>query len=497
MTKTIDVDRLAELGLSDAHLEQLRTLLAGGTVPDLSGLAASLVARFDEIDHGNDATPATIAAMESLADTLSYVRAKSARAEHPAEPRRAGLAAMAAARSGQHAPRPSASASGQVNVRLETPGGSRLRDGAELATELARRLVRLDHGPGTTRTVVASLIADYPADRKITNDEMVSSALVAAAVEPASLVAAGGLCGPVAAAYGIVGLGTVARPVRDALVPFAADRGGVRFRPPITLADVAAGIGGWTSATDAAPGVAVKPSVTAVCPPTIETWVDAVTRRIRMGNMMARFDVEAAAANLAVLMVAHARKAEQQLLAGIAAASTAVTAARLYGAARDLLADLELAAVAFRSRHRMDAAATLQVILPAWSRGLMRVDLTRALPGDARTSATDAEVDAHFAVRHIAVTYSPDAQVFGDQAAGALLGFPATVVFHIFAPGSFLFLDGGTLDLGIIRDSTLNNTNDVEIFSESFENVARVGVQSLAVTATVAPNGAVAGTVAP
>jgi hypothetical protein len=414
----------------------------------------------------------------------------------PEPPRRASLAAMSVARGSQNVPRPTASA-GQVATHLETPAGQRLRDGGELATELSRRLTRLDHGPGTTRTVVASLVADHPAARRLTNDEMVSSALVAAALEPASLVAAGGLCGPLAVRYQIEGLGTVARPVRDALVPFNADRGGVRFRAPIALADVAAGIGIWTAATDAAPGVAVKPSVTALCPPTQEVKVDAITRRIKMGNMLARFDPEAAAASLNVLMVAFARKAEQHLLDGITASSTAVTAARLYGAARDLLADVETAAVAFRSRHRMDDAATLQVILPSWARGLIRTDLTRALPGDVRTSVTDAEVDAHFAVRHIAVTFSPDLQVFGDQIAGALLGFPATVTFLIFAPGAYLFLDGGTLDLGIIRDSTMNNTNDLEIFAESFENVARVGVQSLAVTATVSPNGAVAGTVAP
>ncbi len=412
------------------------------------------------------------------------------------EPRRASLAAMTAGQDSRNAPRPSGSAGG-VNVRLETPAGQLLRDGGELASEMARRLGRLDYGTGTTRTTVASLVASYPAGRKLTTDENASSALVAAAVEPQSLVAAGGLCGPVAVRYQVEGLGTINRPVRDSLVPFQADHGGVRFRPPIALADVAPGIGVWTAATDAAPGAATKASVTALCPPTQSVTVDAVTRRIRMGNMMARFDLEAAAANLAVLMVAHARKAEQHLLDGITAASTAVTAARLYGAARDLLSDVETAAVAFRSRHRMDDAATLQVILPSWARGLMRVDLTRNLPGDVRTSATDAELDQHFAVRHIAATYSPDQQVFGDQIAGALVPFPGTVTFLLFAPGAFLFLDGGTLDLGIIRDATLNATNDAEIFAESFENVARVGVQALSVTATVSANGAVAGTVAP
>ncbi len=60
-----------------------------------------------------------------------------------------------------------------------------------------------------------------------------------------------------------------------------------------------------------------------------------------------------------------------------------------------------------------------------------------------------------------------------------------------------IFLDGGTLDLGLVRDATLASTNDAVMFAESFESAAKVGVESLAVTATVRPDGAVAGTVAP
>lgn len=56
-----------------------------------------------------------------------------------------------------------------------------------------------------------------------------------------------------------------------------------------------------------------------------------------------------------------------------------------------------------------------------------------------------------------------------------------------------LFLDGGTLDLGIVRDSTLNATNDAIIFAESFEQVAAVGPESLRITSTVDASGIVAG----
>ena len=33
----------------------------------------------------------------------------------------------------------------------------------------------------------------------------------------------------------------------------------------------------------------------------------------------------------------------------------------------------------------------------------------------------------------------------------------------------------GVLELGIVRDSTLNSTNDFQVFGERFRNVARIG----------------------
>src|SRR5690606_1205463 len=80
-------------------------------------------------------------------------------------------------------------------------------------------------------------------------------------------------------------------------------------------------------------------------------------------------------------------------------------------------------------------------------------------------------------------------QIFGDQANGALLGFPNELIWYLFSEGTFVFLDGGQLDLGLVRDSTLNSTNDYKIFLETFEGVAKVGVESLRVTSNLAIKG--------
>jgi hypothetical protein len=83
-------------------------------------------------------------------------------------------------------------------------------------------------------------------------------------------------------------------------------------------------------------------------------------------------------------------------------------------------------------------------------------------------------------------------EMAGSQGSGAMNEFPDTCTWYLFAEGTFLFLDGGTLDLGIIRDSTLVGTNDYKMFVETFEGVAKVGVEGIKVASTIAINGAAA-----
>jgi hypothetical protein len=122
----------------------------------------------------------------------------------------------------------------------------------------------------------------------------------------------------------------------------------------------------------------------------------------------------------------------------------------------------------------------------------MVADLTLAMPGDATMNAT-GEIDGYLAARGVDITYSHDLNVYGAQSGSAALNeFQDTFTWYIFAEGTFLFLDGGTLDLGIIRDSSLVGTNDYKMFVETFEGIAKVGVESLVVTSTISVNGVAA-----
>jgi hypothetical protein len=351
--------------------------------------------------------------------------------------------------------------------------------------------------------IVASIQGDYPEERRLGKDAETNMAKIDAVASPAALTASGGLCAPLEPYYGIQVIADAARPVRDSLPKFSADRGGVRFIPPPVLSDVSGAIGVTTAAQDVGPygdsegDTPFKPCLHVACGEEQEVEVAAIHRCLTFGNFAARTYPEQVEAWLALAIAAHARRAETLLLDAIDAASTATTGASTYSAVRTLLPQIDVAVAAYRSRNRTSQNLALRIMLPAWTKELLRADLARGYQGhDTREvlAVSDAEIAAWFSVRNVTPTFYVDgatgsSQIFGAQSAGALSAFPSTVVWYLFVEGSFVFLDGGVLDLGLVRDSTLNKTNDYQIFAETFEAVAFYGIESVKVTSTVCPNG--------
>ncbi len=87
-------------------------------------------------------------------------------------------------------------------------------------------------------------------------------------------------------------------------------------------------------------------------------------------------------------------------------------------------------------------------------------------------------------------------QRFADQAADA--AWPTSVARgRLRLPRrAFTFLDGGVLDLGIVRDWVLNAANDHMVFSETFEAVARRAGEALRLSVPVSTTGVSRGTAA-
>lgn len=51
---------------------------------------------------------------------------------------------------------------------------------------------------------------------------------------------------------------------------------------------------------------------------------------------------------------------------------------------------------------------------------------------------------------------------------------PVPAPVNLAVPTSYVYLDSGSLDLGIVRDSLLESTDDWRMFAETFESAARV-----------------------
>jgi hypothetical protein len=355
-----------------------------------------------------------------------------------------------------------------------------------------------DKGNDGYQYLVASIpTVDYDEDHTLGNDAIVNMAKIEAA--DTALVAGGGIKAPLTPFYELTVFGDSVRPVRDALVGYKAERGGIRYVPSPVIGTLAAGVNVYAESVDASatPYGSGKGSVTVSAGPETTVKVDVIPRIMKVGNLMARTFPEMVSSWTKLLLAQHAREAETNLLDKLVADSTAISGDAVYGAALTILGHIDQVVSAYRSRHRIASAVKFRVIVPFWVKDVVRTDISRKQFGGV-PNLPDSAIDEYFSVRGVNVTWHYDessttSSIYGAQSAGAMLKYKTTVEWFIFPEGTWLFLDGGSLDLGLVRDSTLNSTNDYTIFAETFESAARVGQQSLVVNSTVEADGSTSG----
>ena len=400
-----------------------------------------------------------------------------------------------------------------ITAGADIPGytaGSTIKDMSEVASAMEKRIhaLRRVNGGDGEQHIVASFTTQYPEHRTLSTDAEANAKKIEAVIGQEALVASGGHSTPFEVRYDIFGVGTTERPVRDALPKFQADRGGIRYIVPPSLitgttVNYNTAVGVWTAANDSAetPSPASKGSLTVTAATETTVATDAVTLQLQFGNLMTRAYPELISRHNELALIQHAREAEDQLITSIGSASTAVNAhvatteaANLIGVARDFLVQVRKAAVAYRSRHRMDRDVRLKAIVPMWIYDAMAADLALNMPGDNGLAVGIDEINGYVGLSGVDLIPSLDLGKFGGQLGSdaKLLEFPDSFTWYLFAEGTFLFLDGGVLDLGIIRDSTLVGTNDYKMFIETFEAVALIGVESLAITTNISVNGVAA-----
>lgn len=387
---------------------------------------------------------------------------------------------------------------------------------AEAIVARAAALEGVTSGSDGMKYHVARLRSEYPEERQLSRDNpRLSSERMEAATSLRARAASGGLCAPLTPDYSQIGLSDASRPGWEALPHFGADRGGVRWVPPprFSRGQVGGniyddGIGTWTVANDVAlNNPATKPVTTVDCAAEETEVIEATTKRLRIGNFYAMTFRERVQAIMDILDAEYAAISETKLLDKMAALATSdVSTTKDFGAARDILSKLDLLVAGFENRWRMAENHTpLRLWLPDWVHDMIRADLTRAMNTgrtlDEQLAVTDAQIDGFLRARNVTPTFLMDGetganQTFGPQLDGAIDAWPnnGDPVGYLFHDGAYRVIDAGSLDIGLYRDSTLNDTNDAEMFMEEFWNVIFQGWEAVRVTFSACPDGTSAGT---
>ena len=307
---------------------------------------------------------------------------------------------------------------------------------------------------------------------------------------------AGAWCAPRTPIYDVPTVGTTSRPVRDSLPSFNAERGGISWIAPPGLPPEAtslwrydSGDDTWKSYSDVegtteTDPVETKPCITIPCGPEQNADVDVIPVCFCFDNLSARAFPEWIRANTELVLIGQARFAEQVLLSKMyAVAATGASCsdpATQVGAARDFIMTVQTAAASKRWRLRLDPNAPLQLLAPAWVQSAIAIDLGLQAPGDNTFTTSTNAVDGYFREFNVDPIWHID-DVPGGAGAFSGCAFPSAADWLLFPTGSFLRLDTGELNLGVVRTKEDVQKNKYCEFTETFETVAYTG--------PLAPNG--------
>lgn len=337
----------------------------------------------------------------------------------------------------------------------------------------------------------------YTLSDKSTKDEI--DAVLKQALNPDVLTAAGGWCAPSQISYDFYNI--VAEDGMLDLPTVGITRGGLQYPTSPSFGDVADQIWTWTETQDiaAATGTAqsgTKPCYRVDCPGYTNTRLECDGLCLTMGNLMNDAFPELVANQMRLLFAAQAHYTNNRIITQLVTGSTSVTynTTTGHGLAAPVLEAVELQVEDYRIKYRMLGTAVLEAVFPTWILPMFRADLAKRL-GLAEFEVSNQRIADWFSLRSVRVQFVQDWQV----GTSGLLGqstpsteWPTSVQFLLYAAGTWLRGNGMRLDLGVIRDSVLNETNDfTAAWMEECYLTAKVGHESRVVTVPICPNGAV------
>jgi len=526
MRLTDDLDRIrGELRVRQVRAEQEAQTQQARVADQMSQLQARVNGapaaqtaneQTAQVDYEAIAAAAARGTASTMANILMDRKGGSVRPEEIARRATASLAETA-----QHAPKPKVAQQRlAVTASVDIPGvarGGDLSSFDAVVDVVGRKAKAMPVTRGTPRyETVASIRNEFShsIDNRTTPaevEELFRFLTKRDGMDAEALVAAGGWCAPAETRYEFFNIAGSSGLID--LPTFGVTRGGIRFPVSPSLADAIEGGGFapfsedfsvtsnpwlWTEADDiaAATGSPTKPCIRVPCPDFDEETLEAYGICLTAGNLANDAYPEATANMIRLLMAAHDHAMNAHLIALMVARSTsAITISG--GAATDAAAPrifnaASLAATDYRERYGMALEDVLEIVLPAWVREVIRADLAWKAGVDLM-EVTNGQVDRYFTARNVRPQWVDDWQVRGTNQFGnatARTAWPTTVDFLLYAAGTFLHGNGMSLDLGVVRDSVLNETNDhTAAWSEEAHLIAKVGHESRRYTVPFNVNG--------
>lgn len=367
-------------------------------------------------------------------------------------------------------------------------------------TSRARALPIQARGDEATRYPVASLQREFKYTLGPDASPSDIDAILQQATDIDGLVAAGGWCSPSEISYDFFNI--VAVDGMLDLPTIGINRGGLRWPVSPSFGDLVgnAAMWSWSETQDIAAVTGTDQSGTKTCarvpcPSFLEARLGCDGLCLTVGNLTEDAYPELIANHTRLLFAAHAHKMNAKRISQLVTASTAVTGTGNQtgmGVVAPLLGALSLQAIDYRDKYAMADGAILEVVLPRWVRAAARSDM-RKRTGVDLLEFNDARLMRMFDNEGLRVQWVNDWQVRSAGFPGnstAIAAWPTAVNALMYAPGTFVLGNGLRLDLGIIRDSILNSTNDhTAEWMEECWLIAMQGHESRNINIPICPDG--------
>lgn len=381
-----------------------------------------------------------------------------------------------------------------------TQGGQINDMGALVAAMHARaRTLPVAHGNGQ-RVPVAQLQRSYAHNLSLDSTDAEIDRVLTAAASPEVLIAAGGWCAPSEISYDFFNIACLDGMID--LPTIGINRGGLRWPTSASFGDINALTGivwTWNETMDAAAATGTgqsgtKPCVRVPCPGYNEARLACDGVCVTVGNLTSDAFPELIANHLRLVEAIQAHYTNNRILLNLVAQSTAVTdgGASTQPTTAGILNAANLQATDYREKYAMCRSDVMEAVFPSWMLNNVREDLAKRMGVSDMMAISNATIAAWFDARDIRTQWVADWQVrttgLGQSSAATV--WPTSAQFLTYAPGTFVRGNGMTLDLGVIRDSTLNSTNDyTAAWMEECYLVAKRGHESRVVTVDVCANG--------